>query len=288
MPFIVITGLPASGKSTIAQRIAESFSGQNVVIVNDREVNSEFKRDASHFLDKKRQVDHMNALRSEVRRVLSLNKNTVVILDSLNYARSQRYEMSTIANNCRTSFGIVWVNSTSETAKWLNDQREDEKYEPGVLDDLIARYEQPKAHLSGEKPLFEICIGRSDVEEDELKTAKIPMDEITEWFLNGRKNIKSKLSTAATQKASCSSVYEINNCTQRIVKQIVEQQNSVGFGSELILEDDIRYKVKKLHTLASLARLRGRFLDMARRGLVTTDDTINRRFVEYLDSVSID
>ncbi|KAI6239087.1 hypothetical protein M3Y99_00611700 [Aphelenchoides fujianensis] len=239
MPLIVISGFPASGKSTIAQRLADGFAERSVVIVDDSKVNSEFRRDASHFLDKRKQVDHMNSLRSEIRRILSLNKETIVIVDSLNYARSQRYEMSTIANNCRTTFGIVWVHASRRTALWLNEQRGADGYEAAIMEDLFARYEQPKAHLSGEKPLFEVRIGRAEFDEEggEPRDVPLPMDEIVDWFVGGKRDVRAKMAVAPHQKASCSSVYEINACTQRIVKQIVEQQNGVGMGGELVLED---------------------------------------------------
>jgi hypothetical protein len=80
---------------------------------------------------------------------------------------------------------------------------------------------------------------------------------------------------------------EVDNTTQKIVKHIIENQHNAGFGGIITLpwNTDVKFTVKQFHTLVGLNRSRGRFMDMARQGMLPADSDVDHRFVEYLNAV---
>lgn len=81
--------------------------------------------------------------------------------------------------------------------------------------------------------------------------------------------------------------FQIDNTTQKIVKHIVENQHSVGLGGTLALpwNTDVKFMIKQFQTLMGLNRVRGRFMDMARQGLVlATENSVDQRFVDYISA----
>ena len=68
MPLLVMTGFPASGKSTIASRILEEFNKrgfERISIVDDESFGKQF------YGDFKKEKEHRGTLRSTIQRLLS-------------------------------------------------------------------------------------------------------------------------------------------------------------------------------------------------------------------------
>lgn len=202
--------------------------------------------------------------------------------------------MCTAANNCRTKFAIVHVSTDATTSERFNvDRPKDERYAADVFADIVARYENVRPHLNGERPLFTIAIASSteDVQDEAQmpRQIELPIDELHETLFMTNKSFTPRtiLATTASQKSSCNVVYEINKQTHNVIEQIIRAQSTAGIGGTVLVDDNIKYAVRKMHTFASLARVRARFLEMARQGLVPADETMNRRFVEYVESVSL-
>jgi tRNA uridine 5-carbamoylmethylation protein Kti12 len=55
MPLLLLTGPPASGKTTIAKRVVEAFEARDVhpILISDI-LNSEFARSADFYLEKRK------------------------------------------------------------------------------------------------------------------------------------------------------------------------------------------------------------------------------------------
>lgn len=146
-------------------------------------------------------MDHINSLKSEVLRIIGKNSNDFVIVDSMNYARSkffrlfnifcflgQRYELFVTAKNNRTTFAIVFCDADNDTSDWLNEQRQ-EKYESNVITDLRCRFERPKPHLKGDKPVFELTICRPNDLNGDSKTPQniiLPIDDLYYLLVEGK------------------------------------------------------------------------------------------------------
>ena len=194
-----------------------------------------------------------------------------------------------MATNCRTKFAILHVAASTTTAEHLNTERPpNEQYAPNVLADLVARYEEIRPHLNGERPLFTVEIAFEDDGDRLPRNAALPVDEIYAalFTTNKAKIARTNVALTPSQKSSCSAVYEINERTRSVVEQIMRSQSTAGVGGTLIIDEKIKYVVPKMHTFASLARLRARFLEMARQGLVPSDESLTLRFVEFIASLS--
>lgn len=93
MPLIVLTGYPCSGKTKRSNEIKKYFEDQKlqnkIVFINDNGIikKSGFnKTDLYGSAQKEKEI--RGKLKSEVTRLL--NKDTIVILDSMNYIKGYR------------------------------------------------------------------------------------------------------------------------------------------------------------------------------------------------------
>jgi len=88
MPIVVISGLPASGKSTRAQQLKEYFAGKgrkvHLISENEAVPKALFEKNA-FFGDSQKEKVVRSDLKSEASR--HLNKEDVVILDAGNYIK---------------------------------------------------------------------------------------------------------------------------------------------------------------------------------------------------------
>ncbi|CAD5215526.1 unnamed protein product [Bursaphelenchus okinawaensis] len=288
MPLLVLTGYPSSGKTTISERIKRFLEekGHNLVRILDDYFDSEYEKTIEQYATKRKLTDHNNCMRSEVLRCLSADKEVFLIVDTLSYARSQRYELFTVAKNVKTTFGILFCDTNEATSSYLNEQNHN--YSEDLLTDLIARYEKPNARLSGEKPLFEVIVRRGmESDLDSLpQNVDLPLDDIYE-SLALAKPLKNNASVAASHKISTDFVQEVDKTTQQVIKHILANQGQVGVGGFIVFPWDVevRYQVKKVTSLPTLSRYRTQFLDMTRKNLIASGTSVTNLFVDYLKSV---
>lgn len=113
MPLLVICGIPGSGKTTRAlalKNFIEETHGREAVIVNEENLNLEKNQfysgnDGCLISDMIQEKSCRGFLRSNVEK--SLNDQTVVILDSLNYIKGFRYELFVLARNAKSTHAVV-------------------------------------------------------------------------------------------------------------------------------------------------------------------------------------
>ncbi|XP_077005775.1 protein KTI12 homolog [Tamandua tetradactyla] len=106
MPLVVFCGLPYSGKSRRAEELRRALAaeGRAVYVVDDAAVLG--AEDATVYDDSAREKALRGALRATVER--RLNRQDVVILDSLNYIKGFRYELYCLARAARTQLCMVY------------------------------------------------------------------------------------------------------------------------------------------------------------------------------------
>jgi len=92
-------------------------------------------------------------LRSEIGRKLQRNK--ILVVDSLNLIKGYRYEIWCIARNGSTRCCVVHVDTPVEKCREWNAERED-RHESAVFDDLCSRLERPDSKNKWEAPLFTV------------------------------------------------------------------------------------------------------------------------------------
>ncbi|XP_033240852.1 protein KTI12 homolog isoform X2 [Drosophila pseudoobscura] len=172
MPIVVITGLPASGKSTRARQLQEHLAGlgKKVYLISENEAvpKALFEKN-SFFGDSQKEKVVRSDLKSEALR--NLNKEDVVILDAGNYIKGYRYELYCITKSARTTQCTLFCCISQEQAWSFNEQRQEPDELPGdgqttqllnnsnvpytreIFDALCMRYEEPHSNSRWDCPL---------------------------------------------------------------------------------------------------------------------------------------
>lgn len=91
MPIVIVTGLPASGKSTRARQLEEYLvsRGKKVHLISENEaVPKALYEKNAFFADSQKEKVVRSDLKSEASR--QLNKDDVVILDAGNYIKGEQ------------------------------------------------------------------------------------------------------------------------------------------------------------------------------------------------------
>ncbi|KAJ3113193.1 kti12, chromatin associated [Phlyctochytrium bullatum] len=186
MPLIVLCGLPCSGKSTRAKQLATAIESHialhnaavasapstplpataaaavakkapiqykpKVVIVNEESehiVRGQGYRDATE--EKKVRAALMSAVERE------LTRETVVVLDSMNYIKGYRYQLHCISKAARTTHCVYHCMASEENVrKWNADRatKGEDAYPPDILESLLPRLEEPNQFNRWDFPLF--------------------------------------------------------------------------------------------------------------------------------------
>jgi len=120
---VTLTGLPSSGKSTFAKKLAlelDASHGQSVLVVSSDAVRAEFPVLSRRFIPE---------LENAVRRLTlarvrdALHEGFPVILDDLNYYRSMRRQVFTIARDLRLPYFLVHLATPEKRCLELNAAR---------------------------------------------------------------------------------------------------------------------------------------------------------------------
>lgn len=138
-----------------------------------------------------------------------------------------------------------------------------EPYNPPVLSDLIARYEEPSPMSRWDSPLFTI------LHTDALP----PIDSIWNALIGApgtQKIIKPHAATVLTPATSADALYELDRKTQEVVARVVEwakERGGNGQGGEVGipgLEDRVVVPPGAVVGLPRLQRLRRQFVNLNR------------------------
>lgn len=113
----------------------------------------------------------MQVIRADIKSdaLRKLNKSDLVIIDSLNYIKSYRYEIYCGTKSARTTQCTVYCATPKETSWKFNESKEDskKKYSREIFDALWLRFEEPIAANRWDSPLF------FSAPEDSLKLEEI-------------------------------------------------------------------------------------------------------------------
>ncbi len=148
---LVLCGIPASGKSTLAIAIRERTSQtQNVVIVSTDDWRDE--EYYSDFTPEKEQIVRKRALH-KTRQMI--NKGLSVIHDDTNYYQSMRHDLYEIAVDRGCVFGVVYVSTPPDIAMRWNRLRNihipDE-----VIERIHDRFDLPGKKYLWDRPIMTI------------------------------------------------------------------------------------------------------------------------------------
>ncbi|KAK6747423.1 hypothetical protein RB195_000551 [Necator americanus] len=299
MPLLVVTGHPSCGKSTIVQRVREYFTveGKEVVIIGDDD-DSLLSRDDYNNASKEK--EHRSFLRSSVQK--SLNQNTVVICDALNYIKGYRYELFLIAKLCKTTYAVLYCHASADTCVWLNQKKEElHRYKEDTIHELIARYEKPDQRNRWDSPLFDVNVGKSernhtesvpddmnvDLEHPSPKFVELPLSDIFKWLCEGTALVENQ-STQNPPLAPINFLYELDRVTQDVVNAVMEGQRNTPVGHYIVISAhqpvENKVMIRKYRTLAVLTRLRRQFISMSKSNPIDSKSKLASLFVHYLNS----
>ncbi len=119
---VILTGLPASGKSTFAtilkRQILKAFPDTPSYIIDIDDIREEIMPNTfipgEEYKVRKKFLDLIKVL---------LNKGSIVIADDLNYYSSMRHELKTIASDLNLPYFLVYISTPLEKCLDWNQKR---------------------------------------------------------------------------------------------------------------------------------------------------------------------
>ncbi|XP_056622411.1 protein KTI12 homolog [Triplophysa dalaica] len=271
MPLVVLCGYPCSGKTRRAHELRDYFSQnteRKVHVIGDEDQGIDKN---SVYSDSQKEKNLRGALRAEVER--KVNKDDIVILDSLNYIKGYRYELFCLIKHTQTPHCLVYCLTSAEVSSECNKSREvDSQYTQEILDGLILRFEAPDSRNRWDSPLFTIQI------EDAL-----PFEAIGDALFK-RKAPPPNQSTQSQPLSSTNFLYELDKVTQDILMALLDTQKTSVPG-DLISIPGATEKINLTRSLnmVELRKLRRQFISYTKMHPTENIGQIANMFVQYLN-----
>ena len=164
---LALCGLPASGKSTLADAIWKAVDFDAEIVRTDE------WRDDAYYTDwqpEKEGIVRAKAL-TRVRKLVIEGKN--IIHDDTNYYTSMRHELFDIALENKCGFVIIHVTTSVATALRWNRTRSNTKIPDNVIEDISERFDNPGRRYLWDNADFEVDMERDDVETIVQQIAEI-------------------------------------------------------------------------------------------------------------------
>ncbi|KAH8387622.1 hypothetical protein KR093_008262 [Drosophila rubida] len=288
MPIIVISGLPASGKSTRARQLQEYFvaKGRKVHLISENEaVPKALYEKNAFFADSQKEKVVRSDLKSEASR--HLNKDDLVILDAGNYIKGYRYELFCMTKTARTTQCTLFSCIPQSQAWALNSQRTqpdhlDEQlnnsnvpYTKEVFDALCMRFEEPHSNNRWDSPLVVV------LPEDTLDLESIYK------ALYETKPLPANQSTQNPPLGATNYLFELDVLVQDIIKEILGAIKIGAFGQLRINGSSSTVKVTTSMNALQLNRLRQKFITSTCRMSQTTPtplEQVPQLFVQFINA----
>nr|CAG4643373.1 EOG090X0A11 [Ilyocryptus agilis] len=270
MPLIIITGFPASGKSTRAKQLysyIKDFTDKKATLLSENDM----ERDKNTvYSDPSKEKELRSTMKSEMQR--SINPDSVLILDGGNYIKGYRYELYCVAKSNKSTQCTIHCDTSAEKA-WENNLKRSEGYSQDVFNALVERYEAPDGRNRWDSPLFTIQL------EDEL-----PIQEIIASLFDRKAPVPNQ-STQSLPLTSTNFLYELDCVTQQIVNRVVEAQKTSMIGDEVSIPNSSeKIILKRRYQLSELSRIRRQFISFTKTHPVEDIPRLAAMFTQYLSS----
>ncbi|KRZ78523.1 Uncharacterized protein T10_9291 [Trichinella papuae] len=264
MSLVMITGYPCSGKTMLARALKNALSeaednNKQVLHISD----DDFPRFHRSIYEKPYEEGQLRSfLKSEV--VKNLKADTIVIMDSLNYLKSFRYELYCAAKAAQVSYFLIRCGNNGWRSSFFNMIRPQEmRYKLTTVHDLVKRYELPEDRNKWDQIQYTFCLMEELVPECVKKLYPL--------ILQGKK-LTSNRSTEAQPLASAQFLSELDRLTSAINTAIQERwsENPIGEGDQeeealLTVEGvDEPIKLKHVFTAQFLADVKRQFFAYVR------------------------
>ncbi|XP_043980193.1 protein KTI12 homolog isoform X1 [Gambusia affinis] len=271
MPLIVMCGYPCSGKTRRTEELKAHFeetTDRQVHIVGDLALGVDRN---SVYADSQKEKDTRASLKAEVER--KVNKDNIVILDSLNYIKGYRYELFCLTKHAQTPHCLVHcLTSGEESSLWNQNREAAGQYSQDIFDALVQRFEAPDSRNRWDSPLFTV-----------LKDDILPLEAVSDALFK-RKAPPPNQSTQSQPLSSTNFLYELDKITQDVLMAIFNAQKTSVPG-DLISVPGATEKVELTRTInmAELRKLRRQFISYSKMHPTEKTGQIANMFVQYLN-----
>ncbi|XP_030587685.1 protein KTI12 homolog isoform X1 [Archocentrus centrarchus] len=271
MPLIVVCGYPCSGKSRRAEELKvyfEESTEKKVHVVGDGSLGAEKN---IVYADSQKEKNVRASLKAEVER--KVNKDDIVILDSLNYIKGYRYELFCLIKHAQTPHCLVYCLTSDEQSSLWNTNRDlAEQYNQDIFDALVQRFEAPDSRNRWDSPLFTI-----------LKDDTLPFEAISDALFK-RKAPPPNQSTQSQPLSSANFLYELDKITQDVLMAIFNvQKTSVPGDLISIPGSSEKVELTRNINMAELRKLRRQFISYTKMHPTENTGQIANMFVQYLN-----
>lgn len=271
MPLIVMCGYPSSGKTRRAEELRAHFelgSDRRVHVVGDGALGVDKN---TVYADSQKEKNVRASLKAEVER--KVNKDDIVILDSLNYIKGYRYELFCLVKHAQTPHCTVYCLTSDEVSTTWNSSRDAaDQYTQDILDALVLRFEPPDSRNRWDSPLFTV-----------LKDDALPFEAISDALFK-RKAPPPNQSTQSQPLSSANFLYELDKTTQDVLMAIFNAQKTSVPG-DLIAVPGATEKIELTRSInmAELRKLRRQFISYTKMHPTENTGQISNMFVQYLN-----
>ncbi|XP_017055057.1 protein KTI12 homolog [Drosophila ficusphila] len=297
MPIVVITGLPASGKSTRARQLRDHFveRGRKVHLISENEAvpKALFGKNA-HAGDSQKEKVVRSDLKSEASR--HLNMEDLVILDAGNYIKGYRYELYCMTKASRTTQCTLFCCIPQDQAWTFNCHRTATDELPGdseteqpadnsevpytreTFDALCRRYEEPQSNNRWDSPLL-VTLPEDTLDMDAIYKA-----------LYETQPLPPNQSTQNPPLGATNYLFELDNIMQSIIKEILGAVKIKAFGQLRIPGSSSPVKVATSMNALQLNRLRQKFITSTCRASQTAPtplEQVPQLFVQFINANTI-
>ncbi|XP_020808195.1 protein KTI12 homolog [Drosophila serrata] len=297
MPIVVITGLPASGKSTRSRQVRDYFiqRGKKVHLISENEaVPKALFGKNQHAGDSQKEKVVRSDLKSAALR--HVNKEDLVILDAGNYIKGYRYELYCATKASRTTQCTLFCCIPQEQAWTFNTQRtapdevpqetetgqpldnSDVPYTREIFDALCMRYEEPQSNNRWDSPLV-VALPEDTLDVEGIYKA-----------LYETQPLPPNLSTQNAPLGATNYLFELDNIMQSIIKEILGAVKIKAFGQLRIPGSNNPVKVTTSMNALQLNRLRQKFITSTCRASQTSPtplEQVPQLFVQFINANTI-
>jgi protein KTI12 len=281
MPLVTICGLPLSGKTSRAIELKECLEKyisdnetiiKKVVLVNEESLSiDKILAYSSAAFEKKARGEYLSAVERY------LNRETIVIVDGLNYIKGFRYQLYCIARGVGTPGCTLFVGSAEATLYERDEILK--RYDPSMFGNLISRMEEPDGRNRWDAPLFIVIENDSRLSSLESKTSGEIIDAIIH-----KAPPKPNLSTINTPKLESSYLQQLDLITTQITDALMDAKKNGRNGAIIVPSSNVPVQLpSRAIAISEWKRVKRQFITIYKTRKVDVEG-LGQAFVEYLNT----
>jgi tRNA uridine 5-carbamoylmethylation protein Kti12 len=253
---IILSGLPSSGKSTLANKTAKilelDFSMKTIMIESDAIRNM-----IPSYREQRFNPDHEPVVRSAMFELIKhfLEKDYIVINDDMNYYKSMRHDLRKIALEMNVPFAILYVSTPRDVALSWNEKR-GLPIPQEVIEDAFNKFDIPGKDYEWDNPLLTVDLSVVEPETAAKEAVTLVKDLL----------LKPSI---------------IKDSTSREPSDEDRQKEAIDQLTRKIISGTMAYK-KNEELAKNLSEIRREFVKNAIKNKLTLDE-VNVKFKELVD-----